>query len=432
MTRRQWGVLAVIFVSVAVIAGGVVALVSSGGGDDSINADGSTSSSSSSTSAPSTAPPVTAPPVTVGPDTTPATIRPGSTIIVPTAPTVPPTKPPVTTTKPPVTTTTAPDGSSDVGITPTEIHLAVIADTTTGFDGMSAWAEQVNKHEIAGRKVVLDLLTSGGSAQGYAAAVQTACNKDFAIVGTFSAFDIDSDAAGCGIAIPDLPVEATGTAHAVAANTYAAFPRRPSTEAVGPYKWIAGNVPGCCAQYWLVPTAGVARGQTLATLDGAAKVGFTTAGMTDVSASDPASRYDDIVTELVDKHATFAASGLGADSTVLLRKAAGANAPGVKAWFCGSSCYDRAFLTAGGNDVAGELVAIETTPVRREEPRPEVVQESVRDPCRERAELPRSPFLRHRAPVRASRSSGRHRPREERADAGAPARGARHDSRLLW
>ena len=65
----------------------------------------------------------------------------------------------------------------------------------------------------------------------------------------------------------------------------------------------------------------------------------------------------------MDQHATFAASGLGANSTVLLRKAAGANAPGVKAWFCGSSCYDSAFLTAGGNDVAGEFVAIETLPL---------------------------------------------------------------------
>jgi hypothetical protein len=246
--------------------------------------------------------------------------------------------------------------------------VAVIADSSTGFEGMSAWAAQVNKHSLAGRKVVLDKLSSGGSVEGYAAAVKTACHQDFAIVGAFSAFDIDTDAAGCGSAIPDLPVEATGTAHTVATNTYAAFPRRPATEAVGPYKWLSTNVAGCCAQYWLVPAGGAARSRTLATLDGAAKAGFTTAGMTDVSASDPASRYDDIVAELVAKHATFAASGLGAQSTVLLRKAAGTSAPGVKAWFCGSSCYDHTFLTSGGTDVAGEFIGIETTPLSDKTP----------------------------------------------------------------
>jgi len=361
MTPRQWKVTAVIASALVVILVAVVVVVAATGGDDegAISTDGSTTSSSSTTTQPA-ATTTTLPPVLPPGTSPPATITPGSTLVVPTAP--PPTAAPTTTTKkPPATTTTKPSGGSDVGITPTDIHLAVIADDAVAFDGMTAWMNQANKSEIAGRKVRLDLLPTNGSADGYAQAVQTACDKDFAIVGSFSAFDTATESAGCA-AIPDLPLEAVSPPHQIAANAYAAFPRRPATVTAGQFTFISGSTPGCCSQYWLVPNAGAARDRALAEADGAAKVGFDTAGTADVAPSDPASRYDEIVQDIIDTNATFGASGLSPQQTILLRNAATiAGTPNVKAWYCSSQCYDSALL-GGGNDVEDQLIAIETTP----------------------------------------------------------------------
>jgi Periplasmic binding protein len=361
MTPQQWRITAVVVAALAIVIGTVVALVSSGGDDDSIETSKTTTSSSSTSTLPTTSSTVPqTQPVTV----VPPTIVPGSTVIVPGSTTTPTTQAPTTapTTQPPSTTsTTQANGSPDVGISPTEIQLAVIADDPSTFEGMQAWQSVVNRSGgMADRKVRLDLLTTDGTAEGYAAAVQTACDQDFAIVGSFSLFDAASGDVGCG-AIPDLPVEPVTPAHAVAENAFAVFPREPATEAVGPYKWLLGNVEECCSQFWVVPDLEPDRARTLATIDAAAAVGFETAGTVDLGDNDPPEpTYDEIVEQIVDTGATFAASGLDLGSTQQLRQA-GATATGVHAWFCGSQCYDQAFLD---NDaVESQYVAIETAPL---------------------------------------------------------------------
>ena len=68
------------------------------------------------------------------------------------------------------------------------------------------------------------------------------------------------------------------------------------------------------------------------------------------------------------KQATFASSGLGAESTVKLRKAAAADpdASVVQAWYCDTTCADPGFLTSGGAAVDGENVAIALNPLTDE------------------------------------------------------------------
>lgn len=366
MTPQQWKIAAVVSVALALVVGSIVVIASSGGDDDSVRTASSTSSSSSTSALPtttSTLPPLTSPPIV-----TPSTITPGSTVIIPgSTTTVPPTTQPPTTTQAsttttaPTTTTTEPDGSTDIGITPTEIHLAVIADDPATFDGMEAWASTANRGDgIAGRKVRLDLLTTNGTAEGYAAAVQTACDQDFAIVGSFSLFDVASDVAGCAD-IPDLPVEATNVPHSVTPNVFAAFPREPAVEAVGALRWLAENVGGCCVQYWVVPDADPLRTRTLATIDAAAAAGFTTGGSTDLAVDAPTSDYDAVVSQIAEAGASFAASGWGLDSTVTLRRAAVAgDLQTVDTWYCDGACYETRFLDQGGGDVEGQYVAIET------------------------------------------------------------------------
>jgi len=81
-----------------------------------------------------------------------------------------------------------------------------------------------------------------------------------------------------------------------------------------------------------------------------------------VSISDDVPRYTEIVDEIEAAGATFAWSGQGASSTILLRQAGAGRAPDVTAWFCDAACYDLAFPVDGGPDVEGQYVGIETAP----------------------------------------------------------------------
>ena len=113
----------------------------------------------------------------------------------------------------------------------------------------------------------------------------------------------------------------------------------------------------------LVPDTEPGRTRTLAAVDAASGAGFTRAGTADISAGDPSSRYDEIVGTIADTHATFASSGLGLASTVLLRQSEQSHATDVKAWYCDASCYDAAFVDNGADAVEQEYISIETTPL---------------------------------------------------------------------
>ena len=112
--------------------------------------------------------------------------------------------------------------ADDVGITATEIHLAVIADVDTpiqpglfekSVDAMKAWAKVVNKDGgIAGRKVVIDFIDSKLNPNETRNAIIKACADDFAMVGGEALFMSNVDdmvacknSAGQPIGIPDMP-----------------------------------------------------------------------------------------------------------------------------------------------------------------------------------------------------------------------------------
>src|ERR1039457_7574038 len=88
--------------------------------------------------------------------------------------------------------------ATEVGITNTEIRIAVVADVDNQFspgifqgsvDGVRGWAKYVNAHGgLAGRKVVVDFIDSKLSAPDSRNAVIRACAQDFALVGTSPGF----------------------------------------------------------------------------------------------------------------------------------------------------------------------------------------------------------------------------------------------------
>ncbi len=121
--------------------------------------------------------------------------------------------------------------ASDVGITPTEIRIGVIADTGSqlapglfqgAVDGVQAWADYMNAKEggLAGRKIVIDTYDSKLSADDARNSIIDACSKDFATVGTAALFvnNVDDlvgckDSKGAATGMPDFPVVTTEIVH---------------------------------------------------------------------------------------------------------------------------------------------------------------------------------------------------------------------------
>src|SRR4029077_9841950 len=112
--------------------------------------------------------------------------------------------------------------ADDVGITATEIRVAVIADVDNSLapgvfkasvDAMKAWAKVVNKDGgLAGRKVVIDFIDSHLNPNETRNATITACADDFAMVGGEALFMSNVDdmvacknSAGQAIGFPDMP-----------------------------------------------------------------------------------------------------------------------------------------------------------------------------------------------------------------------------------
>jgi ABC-type branched-subunit amino acid transport system substrate-binding protein len=399
MDRRQISITVGAVVLALVLGAGVALLASSGSDEGAVRTGGELpiSTSSTSSTAPSSTTTTTRPPIVTVPTRPPGTIvvvpeqttttkakRPRrttttaapatTTTAAPTTTTTstPPTTVPEststapsttasTTTSSTVTSTTAP-AAGEIGVSARHIRFAVIADDVDALAGARAWADVVNRRGgIAGRKVRLDLLPTGGTADGYTTAVTTACGRDLAIVASLSTFDADTTPLGCGI--PDIAIETLSDQAATHDTTYAAFPRRAGTAAVGPYRYLQSAVTDCCSQFVLVPDRGPERATTEAAIAAAREIGFDTVATPDVSFDATEADYDALAQDLLAANATFVSSGLGRDSTIELRGAADrAGVTGVGAWYCDARCYDPSFLTEGATAVEGEYVAIETVP----------------------------------------------------------------------
>ena len=115
--------------------------------------------------------------------------------------------------------------ATEVGISATEIHIAVLADVDTplapglfkgAVDGVRAAAKYLNSRAggggIAGRKVVVDFTDSKLNPTTTRNDIITACQQDFAMIGSAMAFatNVDDevtckDQAGAATGLPDLP-----------------------------------------------------------------------------------------------------------------------------------------------------------------------------------------------------------------------------------
>src|ERR1700694_6021269 len=100
--------------------------------------------------------------------------------------------------------------ASDVGITPTEIHVASVQDVggpvpglfESSKDAMQAFTAYINSQGgINGRKLVVDYSDAQISSTNFQIATQAACSGDFSMVGSYSIGDAGavSPSQQCGL-----------------------------------------------------------------------------------------------------------------------------------------------------------------------------------------------------------------------------------------
>jgi hypothetical protein len=132
----------------------------------------------------------------------------------------------------------------EVGVTPTEIHIATIADVDTPlapglFDGAKYGALGAAKYlnskagggGVAGRKIVVDFLDSKLNANESRNSVITACQDDFAMVANAMVFLTSADdivgcvdKAGATTGLPDMPSFTAGVVESCAPTTFGINP----------------------------------------------------------------------------------------------------------------------------------------------------------------------------------------------------------------
>jgi ABC-type branched-subunit amino acid transport system substrate-binding protein len=175
--------------------------------------------------------------------------------------------------------------ASDTGVTPGEIRLGTVSDVSgvvpglalSTFQAMQAAAAYINSQGgICGRRVVLDLRDDQTTANGNKASTQEACAQDFALVGSFSAFDDGGASTVEQMKCPDMSAFTT-TAERGQSNpyTYAVYPNRPDYFVVASANYVKRTYPDVvknAAIVWL--NAGVAAVNARARIKGYESAGF--------------------------------------------------------------------------------------------------------------------------------------------------------------
>ncbi|MFN8027566.1 MAG: ABC transporter substrate-binding protein [Acidimicrobiia bacterium] len=281
--------------------------------------------------------------------------------------------------------------AADVGITDTEIRLAVVADVDTpiqpglfqaSVDAMKAWAKVTNAAGgVAGRKVVIDFIDSKLNPNETRNAIITACANDFAMVGGEALFmnNVDDlvackDASGKATGIPDVPGLALDTNQACSPVTYviiglgpycATRTDNPQTYVApqGDYRYYLSQDKDLHGVFLLPADLKSTRNALIPSFTAGVDLGIKKDGdgFYDVFQRDPQSALTPVVQAIKQNNSTFAYTG--SNKMVDLRKEATLQGvTSVKVWGCTQACYSQAVIDQGGSDVEGTTSVITTLP----------------------------------------------------------------------
>jgi hypothetical protein len=281
--------------------------------------------------------------------------------------------------------------ATEVGVTASEIHIAVIADVDNPFapglfqgavDGVKAGAAFLNSKDggggLADRKVVVDFYDSKLNGNEARNATIQGCQNDYALVGTSALFlaqveDIVNckDQAGAATGIPDLSAVTTGVPESCSPMAFPAFGTQidcatvtdnPQTFNVnkGMATWEVSQSKDQLHGVTIIgnDTKDAARGGTLAALSAEAAGVKMDQGdpAVAVSGRDPQSVFTPIVQKMKEDNSNWTLNIASANQALLLRNEAtlqGIDAKSVL-WEC-SSCYGNELITKNASDFEGEV-----------------------------------------------------------------------------
>jgi len=280
--------------------------------------------------------------------------------------------------------------ATEVGVTPTEIRIAVIADVDTPLapgayagarDAVQAWGKYVNSQGgLAGRKVTVDFIDSKLNGDETRNAIIKACQNDFAIVGTGALFmnNVDDlvscpDKAGAKTGLPDVPVVTLWEAQQASPVSFPiTAPSKvfsdPSGETyqarVGRFRWYLQNVSKDLHGMFLVGADLEAlKTASMPIWLGAQKVGVKSDGVYDIHGADGQDKYLPIATAIKSDGSTIVSSAVNDTSQAyMLKEASVQGVNTVKVWDCTSACYSKRFLETAGAKADGQYVDMPFVP----------------------------------------------------------------------
>jgi ABC-type branched-subunit amino acid transport system substrate-binding protein len=281
--------------------------------------------------------------------------------------------------------------ADDVGITDSQIRLAVIADVDTpvqpglfqkSVDAMKAWAKVVNQQGgIAGRKLVIDFIDSKLNPNATRNAIISACANDFAMVGGEALFlnNVDDmvackNKAGQAIGIPDTPGNALDNTEGCSPVTFlvnglgsycTTKDQHPQTYTVqqGDYLYYLKKYKDLHGVWTIPGDLKATKNAVIPTAQAGVNLGIKKdgQGFYDVFSQDPQSAMTPIVQAIKQNNSTFAKNG-GNKMADLRKEATLQGATSVKVWACNQACYDTLLVQQGGADVNDTQILLSTIP----------------------------------------------------------------------
>ena len=268
--------------------------------------------------------------------------------------------------------------ATEVGVSPTEIRIGVIADTGSqlapglfqgAVDAVNAWAEYMNEKEggLAGRKIVVDSYDSSLDPNKSRNAMIEACQKDFALVGTSALFvnNVDDlvsckDIKGAATGLPDFSVLNTEVVHQCSPVTHGINPPildcATKDDAVQTYRGPLGATKYYLKKYGKNALHGLflypsdlksAKNSQVPAFTAQQEAGIKQDATFDVSGRAQQSAYTPFVQTIKDNQSTYARHG-GNDAGViaLMKEAKLQGVDSVEVWDCSLQCYDKDILAA--------------------------------------------------------------------------------------
>jgi hypothetical protein len=280
--------------------------------------------------------------------------------------------------------------ATEIGVSPTELRIAVIADVDTPLapgayagarDAVQGFAKYINgQGGLAGRKVVVDFIDSKLNGDETRNAIIKACQNDFAIVGTGALFmnNVDDlvscpDKAGAKTGLPDVPVVTLWEAQQASPVSFPiTAPSKvfsdPSGETyqarVGRFRWYLQNVSKDLHGMFLVGADLEAlRTASMPIWLGAQKVGVKSDGVYDIHGADGQDKYLPIAAAIKSDGSTIVSSAVNDTSQAyMLKEASVQGVTTVKVWDCTSACYSKRFLETAGAKADGQYVDMPFVP----------------------------------------------------------------------